>query len=105
MHNTIIKDLESDNAFTNLTVLTMLRYFINEDIGSDILQILRKMLKNKMSMIRRKAMLVLYNVYQLMPHLVDDMREIVMGGFGDSETPVVFGALSILKRMIDADHV
>ena len=105
MHNTIIKDLESDNAFTNLTVLTMLRYFINEDIGADIIQALRKMLKHKMSMIRRKSLFVMFNIHQQLPHLVEDIKELVLVGFNDPETPVTFGALSMLKLMIDEDHI
>jgi|JI10StandDraft_1071094.scaffolds.fasta_scaffold5073593_1 vesicle coat complex subunit len=49
--------------FTNLTVLTMLRYFIHDDISQDIMPLLRKLIKHKISMIRRKVILVLYNVY------------------------------------------
>lgn len=74
MHNTIIKDLDSENMFTNLTVLTMLRYFINDDISRDVLPILRKMLKHKIGMIRRKSLLAYYNIFQLYPHLIDDMQ-------------------------------
>lgn len=48
----------------------MLRYFINDDLARDILPSVRKLLKNKMSIVRRKSMLVLYNIYQLYPHLV-----------------------------------
>lgn len=83
----------------------MLRYFINEDIGADILAALRKMLKHKMSMIRRKSLFVMFNIYQQFPHLVEDIREIVLNAFNDTETPVAFGALSLLKRLIDADHL
>jgi vesicle coat complex subunit len=83
----------------------MLRYFINEDIGADILAALRKMLKHKMSMIRRKSLFVMFNIYQQFPHLVEDIREIVLNAFNDPETPVAFGALSLLKRLIDSDHL
>jgi vesicle coat complex subunit len=56
--------------FNNLIVLTMLRYFIHDDIGQDIMPLLRKLHKHKVSMIRRKVTLVLYNIYQILPHLV-----------------------------------
>lgn len=81
----------------------MLRYFINEDIGADILALLRKLGKHKMAMIRRKSLFVLYNIYQLYPHLVGDFRELLLVAFGDPETPVLFAALNILKTLIDAD--
>ena len=83
MHNTILKDLVSENVFTTLTVLTMLRYFLNEDLITDMLPILRKMLKHKLAMIRRKSMLVIYNIYQKYPHLIDDIKDIVLNGLGD----------------------
>ncbi len=83
MHNTIMKDLESDNVFTNLTVLTMLRYFINDDLAKDIMPFLRKMLKHKLAMTRRKSLLVLHNIYQLYPHLIDDFKDIVLSAFSD----------------------
>lgn len=75
----------------------MLRYFINDDIARDIMPSLRKMLKNKLAMTRRKTLLVMYNIYQLYPHLVDDLKDIVLTGFSDPDVPVMFGALSILK--------
>lgn len=64
--------------FINLTVLTMLRYFINDDISTDIIPLLRKLLKHKVGMIRRKSLLVLYNIYQSYPHLVSDIRDITV---------------------------
>lgn len=97
MHNTIIKDLESENVFTNLTVLTMMRYFINDDIAQDVIPILQRMLKNKLSMIRRKSLQVIYNIYQVYPHLVDNIKDLVITGFNDADVPVMFGALNILK--------
>lgn len=84
MHNTISKDLESDNSFTVLTVLTMLRYFINEDLAGDILPILRKLLKAKLSMTRRKTILAFYNIYQLFPNEVEDMSSIALAGLFDN---------------------
>jgi vesicle coat complex subunit len=74
MHNTIIKDISSDNPFDNLTALTMLRYFINNDIAREMLPSLRKMLSNCNVMVRKKCLLVLHNVHQLYPHLLDDLN-------------------------------
>lgn len=53
-----------------MTVLTMLRYFINEDIASDIIPIIRRMLKHKLSLIRRKSLFVIYNIYKIYPYLI-----------------------------------
>lgn len=105
MHNTIMKDLASDNVFTTLTVLTMLRYFLNEDLINDILPLLRKMLKNKLAMIRRKSLLVMYNIYEKYPHLLDDIKEIVIAGLADPEVPSLFAALSVLKPLVIFDPV
>ena len=60
--------------FVNLTVLTMLRYFINDDISNDIVPLVRKLVKHKVAMIRRKALLVLFNIYQMYPHFVEDIK-------------------------------
>lgn len=87
--------------FTNLTVLTMLRYFLNEDIARDILSSIRRMLKHKVSMIRRKSLLVYYNVSQNFPHLIDDLKEVIMLSLTDQDTPVLFAGLSIIKDLIN----
>lgn len=102
MHNTIIKDLESENMFVNLTVLTMLRYFINDDISTDIIPLLRKLLKHKVAMIRRKALLVLYNIYQAYPHLVTDIRDMAFTALAENETPVHFAAIGVIKMLINS---
>jgi hypothetical protein len=75
----------------------MLRYFINDDIAHDVLPILQRMLKSKLSMVRRKSLQVIYNIYQIYPHFVDNMKDLVIAGFNDADVPVMFGALNILK--------
>ena len=103
MHNTIAKDLESDNSFTVLTVLTMLRYFINEDLASDILPTLKKLLKNKLSMTRRKALLALFNIHQVCPHEIDDLPQLAIAGLNDPEVPVMLAGLSVVAQLAKAD--
>lgn len=105
MHNTIMKDLTSENIFTILTVLTMLRYFMNEDLIGDILSQLRALMKHKLAMIRRKALLVMYNIYQKFPHLIDDIKELAVGGLNDPEVPVLFASISVLKQLIIFDPI
>ena len=48
----------------------MFRYFLNEDLINDVLPILNQMLKHKLGVIRRKSLLVLFNIYQKYPHLI-----------------------------------
>lgn len=52
----------------------MLRYFLNEDLVTDIMKNLKKLLKHKLGMIRRKTLLVIFNIYQKFPHLIDDIK-------------------------------
>lgn len=100
MQNTIMKDLESDNVMTNLVVLTMFRYFINEDLVNDTIDKVRKMLKHRLGMIRRKSILVMFNIYQKYPYLVPDIAEIASGALSDTEVPGVFAGMSVFKQLI-----
>lgn len=67
MHNTLLKDLRSENTFTRLIALEMLRYFLNEDLISDAMSTLKKLLKDKLSAIRKKTLLILYSISQINP--------------------------------------
>jgi vesicle coat complex subunit len=64
MNNTIAKDLQTENSFIIMTTLTMLRYFLTEQLISQIISILKKLTKHQTSIIRRKTFLVLHNIYQ-----------------------------------------
>lgn len=83
----------------------MLRYFLNEDLVTDILPVVRKLMKNKLAMIRRKSLLLIYNMYQKYPHLIEDIKELAVVGLSDPEVPVLFGALSVLKQLIAFDPI
>ena len=67
MHNTLLKDLQAENTFTKIIALSMLRYFLNEDLIRDATGLVRKLLKDKLGAIRRKSYLVMFNIYQLYP--------------------------------------
>lgn len=60
-----MKDLNSENIFVVMTALTMIRYFAVADNIETFLPIIPKLLKSKTSVIRKKALLVLYNFYQV----------------------------------------
>ena len=75
----------------------MLRYFINEDLVSDTIGSIRKMLKNKLGMMRRKSLLVMFNIYQKYPHLVSDISELAINALNDPDVPVVFAGVSVVK--------
>lgn len=68
MNNTIIKDLQNENAFVIMTTLTLLRYFLTDYLVSHIIPILRKLIRHTTSIIRRKAYLALYNIHQTFKH-------------------------------------
>ena len=67
MHNTLLKDLQSENTFTRLIALEMLRYFLNEDLILDALPLIKKLLKDKLSAIRKKTLLILYTIFEMYP--------------------------------------
>ena len=64
MNNTIAKDLHTENSFIIMTTLTLLRYFLTEQLISQIMPTLKKLTKHQTSIIRRKTFLVLYNIYE-----------------------------------------
>lgn len=100
MNNTILKDLQSQNTFVVMTTLTLLRYFLTDDLVGHILPILKKLLKHQTSIIRRKAYLVLMNINQSFPHLFAQIKPLVIEALNDSETPVIFAGISMLYKSI-----
>lgn len=100
MNNTILKDLQSDNTFVVMTTLTLLRYFLSEDLVHQILPILKNLLKHQTSIIRRKSYLVLLNVNQDFPNLFSDIKALASEALHDSETPVIFAGVTMLHRAI-----
>ena len=74
MSNTISKDLASENAFVVMTTLTLLRYFLSEDLVDTIMPTLKKLMKHPTSIIRRKVLLVMANIGRLYPKKVDNVR-------------------------------
>ena len=103
MNNTIEKDLNSENAFVIMTTLTMLRYFLTEELIERILPTLKKLIKHQTSIIRRKAYLVLFNINQLYPKMVSDVKSLAIDALHDHETPVIFTGLSMLYPLIMAN--
>ena len=103
MNNTIEKDLGSENAFIVMTTLTMLRYFLTEDLVVRLLPLIRKLLKHPTSIIRKKAYLVLYNISQHYPQLVEDIKNLAIEAIHDPDPPVVFTGLTMLHPMLLAN--
>ena len=83
MNNTIEKDLNAENTFVVMTTLTMMRYFLTEDLVHRILPIIKKLLKHQTSIIRRKSYLVLYNIHQVYPHLFEDVKQLSIEALHD----------------------
>ena len=51
-------------------------------------------------MVRRKALFVVYNIYQRYPHLIENIGDITISMLSDNDIPVVFGAVSVLKWLV-----
>jgi len=100
MNNTILKDLQSENTFVIMTTLTLLRYFLTDDLVGHILPILQKLLKHQISIVRRKSYLVLMNISQNYPHLFSGIKSLAIEALNDSETPVIFAGISMLYKPV-----
>jgi vesicle coat complex subunit len=103
MNNTIIKDLQSDNTFIIMTTLTMLRYFLSDNLIPHLLPLLSKLLKHPTSIIRRKTFLVMLDIYQRYNHHVPDLKRLTIDAINDSESPVIFAGLSMLYPQLMSD--
>ena len=103
MNNTIRKDLESENTFVIMTTLTMLRYFLTEDLVKEILPVLQKLTKHSTSIIRRKSFLVLFNIHQSNPLIVGDIKQLAIAALNDKETPVLFAGISMMHPLVLAN--
>lgn len=103
MHNTILKDLQSENSFVVMTTLTLLRYFLSDSLLPALLPLLRKLTRHSISVIRRKSYLVLLNVHYLFPLQVSDLPQLAIEAMSEAETPVMFAGLSMLYPQVMAD--
>jgi vesicle coat complex subunit len=96
MNNTIIKDLQNENAFVIMTTLTLLRYFLTDYLVSHIVPILKKLTRHTTSIIRRKSYLALYNINQNFSHHLIDIKSLAVEALNDQDTPVMFAGLNII---------
>jgi len=84
MNNTIAKDLHSENTFIIMTTLTLLRYFLTEQLISQIMTILKKLTKHNTSIIRRKSFLALFNIYQNFNSELPDIKSFALEALNDA---------------------
>lgn len=83
MNNTILKDIVSENTFIVMTTLTLLRYFLTEDLIARILPTLKNLVNHQTSIIRRKAYFVLFDIYQNYQHLFSDIKPLIIKALND----------------------
>lgn len=76
MNNTIVKDLKSENLFACMIALTMIRYFLNNENLDDFLPQIIKLLKSPTSVIRKKSLLVIFDIYEKDKKLGFDIKKI-----------------------------
>lgn len=76
MNNTIMKDLQSDNIFVTMIALTMIRYFAVTDNIDTFLPMVLKLTKSKTSVLRKKALLVLYNFHSVNNKYVNNIKNL-----------------------------
>jgi vesicle coat complex subunit len=78
MNNTIMKDLQSDNIFATMIALTMIRYFAVPDNIDTFLPMVLKLTKSKTSVLRKKALLVLYNFHEVDSKYVINIKNLAL---------------------------
>lgn len=100
MNNTIVKDLQSENAFVVMTALTLLRYFLSDSLITHIIPILRKLTKHGTAIISRKSYLVLFNIHQAYGAHLPDIKSLAVEALGSSEPPVMFAGLSMVYSVV-----
>ena len=100
MNNTIMKDLQSDNIFVVMIALTMIRYFAVQDNIDIFLPFVLKLTKSKTSVLRKKALLVLYNFHAVDSKYVVNIKNLALEALGDTDTSVVFTGSFILKMLV-----
>ena len=66
-----------------MTTLTMLRYFLTEGLIERIMPLLKKLIKHQTSIIRRKAYLVMFNIHQIYPNIVNDVKNLAIDALHD----------------------
>lgn len=100
MSNTIIKDLQSENLFVIMIVLTMLRYFLSSDLIALIAPFLRKLSKHQAGIIRKKTFLVYLDVYQNYPLALPEIKQLALEACSDTDPPVLFAGVAIFNRIV-----
>lgn len=103
MNNTLSKDLKSENLFTIMIALTMIRYFLTYDSVETFLPFVLKLLKNPTSVIRKKAYLVVYNMYQFDKNFVPNIKILASEALKDPDAPVIFAGIYIFKMLITSN--
>ena len=105
MHNTILKDLQSENSFVVMTSLTMLRYFLTSDLVPPVLPLLTPLLKHQIPIIKRKSNLVILDIHQrfsTVPNLTP-LKPQCQIALNDSDPPVMFAGLSMAYWLVRAE--
>ena len=105
MQNTIVKDLNSDNLYIQMIVLSMLKSPLTRDIVPQVLPTLNKLRKHNVNMIRRKSLLTLFSIYQTFPDMVTDLKSLATEALNDVDPPVIFAGISVLSNVIKSDPI
>lgn len=78
----------------------MIRYFLNTENIDDFLPHVTQLLKSPTNVIRKKALLVIFDMYEKDKKLSLDIKKIALDALKDSDTSVIFAGVHILKNLV-----
>ncbi|KAI9276705.1 armadillo-type protein [Phascolomyces articulosus] len=107
--NTLQRDLKSPNFLDRCAALNTICYLHHEEMQSTVLDSVIASMDFPKQMVRRKAALALFCMYQRSPDLIDRVEPFFRGVLVDKDQSVVFVGLSIWKEILckgqeEAEH-
>ncbi len=86
-----------------MIALTMIRYFLTYDSVETFLSPVLKLLKNPTAIVRKKAYLVIFNMYQFNKSFVPNIKILALEALKDPDAPVVFAGVYIFRMLITSN--
>ncbi|ORX52788.1 ARM repeat-containing protein [Hesseltinella vesiculosa] len=101
--NTLQRDLKSANFMDNCLALTAICYLDNLEWMEHVLEPTLQAMSSSRQVVRRKAVMALYGIYQQSPTLLDQIEPALRNALVDKDLGVVFVALSVWCHMVHDD--
>ncbi|KAI9488046.1 adaptin N terminal region-domain-containing protein [Zychaea mexicana] len=98
--NTLQRDLKSSNFLDRCVALNAICYLHHDEMTSTVLDSVIASMDFPKQIVRRKAVMTLFCMYQRSPDLLDRVEPFFRGALVDKDQSVVFAGLSIWKEIM-----